>query len=112
MTKFTYGARDYDWESYTVELPAGTHTLTWTYQKDGSVNPTGDYFAVDNVKLVTQAIVVTGDVNGDGNTTIADVSALIDVLLGSSAPTAGADVNGDGQVSIADVSALIDLLLN
>jgi hypothetical protein len=112
VTKFTYGARDYDWESYTVELPAGTHTLTWTYQKDGSVNPTGDYFAVDNVKLVTQAIVVTGDVNGDGNTTIADVSALIDVLLGSSAPTAGADVNGDGQVSIADVSALIDLLLN
>ena len=112
VTKFTYGARDYDWESYTVELPAGTHTLTWTYQKDGSVNPEGDYFAVDNVKLVTQASVVTGDVNGDGNTTIADVSALIDVLLGSSAPSAGADVNGDGQVSIADVSALIDLLLN
>ena len=112
VTKFTYGARDYDWESYTVELPAGTHTLTWTYQKDGSVNPTGDYFAVDNVKLVTQASVVTGDVNGDGSTTIADVTALIDSLLsGVEVPLDAADVNGDGSVTIADVTALIDMLL-
>ena len=109
--QFRYGARDNDWESYSATVPSGSHTLTWTYQKDSSVNPTGDYFAVDNVKL-TEVTIVPGDVNGDGNTTIADVSALIDVLLGSSAPSAGADVNGDGQVSIADVSALIDLLLN
>lgn len=112
VTKFTYGARDYDWETYTVELPAGTHTLTWTYQKDGSVNPTGDYFAVDNVKLVTQVSVVTGDVNGDGSTTIADVTALIDSLLsGVEVPLDAADVNGDGSVTIADVTALIDMLL-
>ncbi|MBQ3949272.1 MAG: RecQ family ATP-dependent DNA helicase, partial [Bacteroidales bacterium] len=44
--KFSYGARQNNWETYTVELSAGTHTLTWTYSKDGSVNPTGDYFAV------------------------------------------------------------------
>ena len=112
VTKFTYAARDNAWENYSVELTAGTHTLTWTYQKDGSVNPTGDYFAVDNVKLVTQASVVTGDVNGDGSTTIADVTALIDSLLsGVEVPLDAADVNGDGQVTIADVTALIDMLL-
>ena len=111
VEQFSYGARQNDWETYAVNIPAGSHTLTWTYSKDSSVNPEGDYFAVDNVKL-TEITTQPGDVNGDGNTTIADVSALIDVLLGSSAPSAGADVNGDGQVSIADVSALIDLLLN
>ena len=112
VTKFTYAARDNAWENYSVELTAGTHTLTWTYSKDGSVNPTGDYFAVDNVKLVTQASVVTGDVNGDGSTTIADVTALIDSLLsGVEVPLDAADVNGDGSVTIADVTALIDMLL-
>ena len=111
VTKFTYGARDNAWETYSVELAAGTHTLTWTYQKDGSVNPTGDYFAVKNVKLVTQVSVVTGDVNGDGSTTIADVTALIDLLLGGGTAPAAADVNGDSQVTIADVTALIDMLL-
>ena len=53
-----------------------------------------------------------GDVNHDHKVTIADVTALIDYLLGdaSSAP-AEADVNGVGGVTIADVTALIDKLL-
>ena len=56
--KFSYGARDNDWETYTVQLAAGTHTLTWTYSKDSSVNPRGDYFAVKNVKLNVEAYAV------------------------------------------------------
>ncbi len=52
-----------------------------------------------------------GDVNGDGKTTIADVTALISSLL-SGEPTAGSgDINGDGRVTIADVSLLINQLL-
>ena len=52
------------------------------------------------------------DVNGDGKTTIADVTALINYLL-SGEPTAGSgDVNGDSKVTIADVTALINLLLS
>jgi len=39
------------------------------------------------------------------------VSVFIDNLLGSDELPACFDVNGDGDVSIADVSALIDLLL-
>ena len=54
-----------------------------------------------------------GDVNGDGQVSIADVSALIDLLLGGSTiSNPAADVNLDSNVSIADVSALIDLLLS
>jgi hypothetical protein len=64
------------------------------------------------VGWVDLAATIPGDVNGDGNVTIADVSALIDLLLSSGTPTAGADGNADGSVTSADVSALIDLLLN
>ena len=53
-----------------------------------------------------------GDVNHDGNVSIADVTALIDMLLGvDGGCDICADVNGDSNVSIADVTALIDKLL-
>jgi len=57
---------------------------------------------------------VTGDVNGDEEVNIADVNALIDILLGNAAADdvmQRADVNGDGEVSIADVNALIGIIL-
>ena len=37
------------WTTYAVELTAGEHTVTWTYQKDSSVDREGDYANVDNV---------------------------------------------------------------
>jgi agmatine/peptidylarginine deiminase len=55
-----------------------------------------------------------GDVNGDGDVNIADVTALIDYLLGSTVSpfsTEAADVHSDGDINIADVTSLIDLLL-
>ena len=59
VQQFSYGARDNDWETYrSDELSEGTHTLTWTYTKDSSVNKKGDYFAVRNVKLDLEAYVV------------------------------------------------------
>lgn len=108
--QFRYGALQNDWETYSVEIPAGTHTLTWSYSKDGSVNPDGDYFAVDNVSLGKN-----GDVNGDSNVNIADVTALIDYLLSGDTTginLASADCNNDSNVNIADVTALIDYLLS
>ena len=53
-----------------------------------------------------------GDVNGDGNVNISDVTYLIDLLLSNGAAPAAADVNGDGSVNISDVTYLIDLLLS
>jgi len=57
---------------------------------------------------------VKGDVNGDGEATIVDVTALIDYLLGAtdrSINHVAADVNGNNEITISDVTALIDLLL-
>ena len=56
-----------------------------------------------------------GDVNCDGVVNIADVTVLIDYLLGNEADTfnrEAADVNKDGVINIADVTALIDILLS
>ena len=53
---------------------------------------------------------ITGDVNGDGEVNIADVNAIIDMILSGNTDKAG-DVNGDGEVNIADVNAVIDIIL-
>lgn len=60
-------------------------------------------------------LVLPGDVNGNGEVTIVDVSVLIDYLLGLEVEdfnAANANVNEDNDISIADVSALIDMLLS
>ncbi|MBR1788880.1 MAG: dockerin type I repeat-containing protein, partial [Bacteroidaceae bacterium] len=55
--------------------------------------------------------VLMGDVNGDGTLTIADVTALVNMVLGKSEFSEVADVNGDGHPSIADVTALVNIVL-
>ena len=54
---------------------------------------------------------VPGDVNGDGEVNIADINAVIDLILKGTTDT-HADVNGDGEVNIADINAIIDIILN
>ena len=56
-----------------------------------------------------------GDVNCDGFINIADLTTLIDYLLGNSAGPfkySNADTNSDEIINIADVTSLIDYLLN
>ena len=57
-----------------------------------------------------QTAATVGDVNGDGEVNIADVNALIDMILKGINEPSG-DVNDDGEVNIADVSAVIDIIL-
>ena len=53
VAQFTYGAHltNDGWLHYSFEVAAGEHTFTWKYTKDSSVNPAGDYFAVDNIVM-------------------------------------------------------------
>ena len=52
-----------------------------------------------------------GDVNSDGEVNVADINAVIDMVLSSRFDTKG-DVNGDGEINIADINAVIDLILS
>lgn len=57
---------------------------------------------------------VYGDVNGDGEVSVADVTRLIDYILGHEEAIVSlevADVNDDGEVSVADVTRIIDLII-
>ena len=63
-----------------------------------------------------------GDVNGDGEITVADANSVVVIIIngggnGGHSRLPGdlenyADVNGDGEVTIADLNAIIDLILN
>ena len=61
--------------------------------------------------FVSANAAIKGDVNGDGEVTISDVNAVIDMILTDNVQEIG-DVNGDGEVGISDVNALIDIILN
>ena len=53
-----------------------------------------------------------GDVNGDGNINVSDVTALVNMILGTiTTDKVAADVNGDGKVNVSDVTALINIIL-
>lgn len=59
---------------------------------------------------------IRGDVNMDGEVGIADVTALVNIVLVNDSPIdaarfPSADVNEDGEVGIADVTTLVNMLL-
>ncbi|MDO4510345.1 MAG: leucine-rich repeat protein [Bacteroidales bacterium] len=62
------------------------------------------------VDLWAQAL--KGDVNGDGQVNVSDVTALINKILGTATyADSVCDINADGQVNVSDVTALINLIL-
>ena len=87
------------------------HVLKGTaeaYRADGNWGP---YFGQIVDDLMPQDY-PQGDVNLDGEVNIADVNALLDIILGGNGDISAVDVNGDGEVNIADVNAVIDIILN
>lgn len=114
-----------------LQSPGAGYTITWKSNKTtvATVNSSGVVTArkVGTARItatingtsqsdycdVTVKDILLGDVNDDGSVSIADVTALTNLLLnGVSYYNAAADMNQDGNVSIADVTALINYLLN
>ena len=105
----------YSEKTATVSLPISAPIMFRINQTSGS-DKLNCY--LDDVKLFYKDTwgpeLVRGDVNGDGEINIADINALIDLILEDSLSTdklASADVNGDGEINIADVNMIIDLIL-
>ena len=62
--------------------------------------------------LPVEPAAVPGDVNGDGNVTAADVTALYDVLLNNDyTNVVNGDQTGDGIITAADITAVYSVLL-
>ena len=66
------------------------------------------------VREIAITSVLKGDVNLDGEVTIADINAIIQVILGGQVSDdlrGRADVNEDGEVTVADINSVIDLIV-
>ena len=59
----------------------------------------------------TATALTRGDVNGDGEISIADVTMLVSLVV-DQASNERSDVNGDGETSIADLTSLVDIVAN
>lgn len=93
--------------NYYVSVPHnGLYTATITFDPNAADGPSLSCSIEENVAPDTP-----GDMNGDGEVTVADVNLLIDAIL-TSRMNDEYDFNGDGEINVADVSALINLLLS
>ncbi len=75
------------------------------------VSSTTNKYTVRDITDIMTGDIVVGDVTGDGLVDIADVNAVINIMLGKADSTDAADVNNDGNVDIADVNAVINIML-
>ena len=74
----------------------------------------GSRVNIDDITIYRRVQQLKGDVNGDGEVNIADINALINIILGGGADDdtmKRADVNDDGEVTVADINADIDIVL-
>ena len=69
-------------------------------------------FNVNEVFVEGDIVSVVGDVNGDGNVTAADVTAIYNWLLNNDdSSIVNGDQNGDGNITAADVTSVYNILL-
>ena len=66
-------------------------------------------------KELSASSTLKGDINGDGEVNVADVTTLVDYILGKN-PTncneSACDINGDNEINVSDVTSLVDIILS
>lgn len=110
-------ATDPDFENAIIRFHQDK--VDYTFNEEGTYymryrvfNAAGTCEACGDTHIITirKENYLQGDVNRDGEVGIADVNAVIDIVLGGGS-NAAADVNADGEISVADVNAVIDVIL-
>jgi hypothetical protein len=109
-------------ENYGYEMTGivraldGGQNLNGVMPDDSGHSPVSDkweLYVISATEVMSPSLI--GDVNEDGEVNIADVTRLIDYLLGNETlpfNADNADVFKSGDINIADVTALVDLLLS
>lgn len=117
----------------TTDTSFAGHELMWCFPKRGLGNVNSDTWSAQCTAVPVSATdamlylyvpgngmaayllsknVKFGDVNGDGNVDVSDVTALINMILGTTpADLEVADINADGILDVTDVTALINAIL-
>lgn len=117
----------------TTDTSFDGHQLMWCFPKRGLGNVNSDTWSAQCTAVPVSATdamlylyvpgngmaayqlsknVKFGDVNGDGIVDVSDVTALINMILGTTpADLEVADINADGILDVTDVTALINAIL-
>ena len=90
-------------------LPTGTYRIVMKSKEAGS-NVAREVYSPANPVVKINGTMQRGDVNGDGKLSIADVTAMLE-LLNKGKYDSTADMNGDGIINIADVTALVNIII-
>ena len=87
---------------------------TYTYKVKAiySNGSESNWSNIEEVTLFGNATGLQGDVNGDGEVDVRDITALIDVIMNSVTDNPRADVSEDGEIDVRDITALIDIIMN
>ena len=115
-----YGPADDATEDQEVAVGEEVTTQLTTSGKSYKITGDGSEYTItfdkNNLKFKFEGGTpgVPGDVTGDGEVDIADVNAIINIMLQKNPASdypGNADVTGDGSVDIADVNAVINIML-
>ena len=117
-----------EWTTVYVNVAKGVKTLNFGSAVDHGIRWYANYtvtadevlnFSARNFHFITKAEMKAaggkplngepGDVNADGEITIADGVAVLNAMAGEEVP-GDADVNGDGEITIADFVAVLNLM--
>ena len=113
-TLYNAGSSGFYWSRNLKTTGAGSHSL---FVSSNSMSTT-DYSR--GYGLSVRAVrapegwgpQLKGDVNGDGEVDVRDITALIDVIMNSVTDNPRADVSEDGEIDVRDITALIDIIMN
>ena len=130
LTKGVFDGKLFKGRQITIEGKTyNDNALTvtgWEIKKNGileePVNGATCTFTMDDSyqSLSIKAIMsdkpqITGDVNHDGKVDVADVTTLVDYILGNTPQEFNpnnCDVNEDTKIDVSDVTSLVDIILN
>ena len=91
----------------TTTVDGATCTFTMPLAKD--------YKSLSIKAIMGDKPQITGDVNHDGKVDVADVTTLVDYILGNTPQgfnASNCDVNNDTKIDVSDVTSLVDIILN
>ena len=68
-------------------------------------------FAKSPISSTDEEETVAGDIDGDGNVNVADVTNIVSMILGTIPSTDAADLNKNGSVDVGDVTMIVSIIL-
>lgn len=102
-------SRTNNWD-LSITVPKGVRKARLRFASwKADVNSNG---AVNTIVMTSS---LKGDVNLDGEVNVADINAVINLILGGNSADdvrKRADVNGDSEINVSDINSVIDVMIN